>query len=61
MMIDRGLEGSFSLTIYRLVLTQAWSVDVGAGEEKVTDTSYLFQDSVSQRAVSDSLTHLPNY
>ncbi len=50
-MIDRGLEGSFSLTIYRLVLTQAWSVDVGAGEEKVTDTAYLFQDSVTQRAV----------
>jgi hypothetical protein len=34
-MIERGLEGSFSLTMYRILLTNSWNVDVAEGDEQV--------------------------
>lgn len=34
-MIENGLDGGFSLTIYRIIMTQSWSVDVAANEEQV--------------------------
>lgn len=35
MMIENGLDGGFSLTMYRIVMTQSWSVTVAAGDEQV--------------------------
>mmetsp|Transcript_15664 Transcript_15664/g.16407 ORF Transcript_15664/g.16407 Transcript_15664/m.16407 type:complete len:177 (+) Transcript_15664:92-622(+) len=51
MMIENGLDGGFSLTMYRIVMTQSWSVTVAAGDEQITNPSYQFEDTISQRSV----------
>jgi hypothetical protein len=47
MMIERGLEGSFSLTMYRILFTRAWNVDVAEGDEPV-ELSISFTFSIKQ-------------
>lgn len=42
MMIENGLDGGFSLTMYRIVMTQAWSVTVAAGDEPVSQFQLFY-------------------
>ena len=41
-MIENGLDGGFSLTVYRLVLTQAWSVTIAAGDQQVIELLNIY-------------------